>query len=65
MLKEAREDLNKQSRQHEEEILVLNEQLQNKRDLDFIRIKDFAERGGNSGLLHGAPSSFEVSFFLD
>lgn len=64
MLKEARDDLNKQSRQHEEEILVLNEQLNNKRDLDFIRFKDFAERGSNSGQLHGAPSSFEVSCSL-
>ena len=64
MLKEARDDLNKQSRQHEEELLVLNEQLNNKRDLDFIRFKDFAERGSNSGQLHGAPSSFEVSLSL-
>ncbi|CAF3018001.1 unnamed protein product [Rotaria sp. Silwood2] len=61
MLKEARDDLNKQTRQHEEEIQLLNEQLQNKRDLDFIRFKEFVERGGNPALFQGSPSSFEVA----
>jgi hypothetical protein len=60
MLKEAREDLTKQTRQYEEEIHLLNEQLHNKRDLDFARFKDFAERGGNSALFHGPPSTAEV-----
>jgi hypothetical protein len=60
MLKEARDDLNKQTRQHEEEIQLLNEQLQNKRDLDFIRFKEFVERGGNPALFHGTPSTGEV-----
>ncbi|CAF1295830.1 unnamed protein product, partial [Adineta ricciae] len=61
MLKEAREDLNKQVQQHEEEIQVLNEQLQNKRDLDFMRFKDFVERGGNPALFHGPPSTVELA----
>jgi len=60
MLKEARDDLNKQTRQHEEEVQLLNEQLQNKRDLDFIRFKEFVERGGNPALYHGAPTTAEV-----
>ncbi len=60
MLKEARDDFNKQTRQHEEEIQLLNEQLQNKRDLDFVRFKDFVERGGNPALFHGPPSTAEV-----
>jgi len=60
MLKEARDDFNKQTRQHEEEIQLLNEQLQNKRDLDFIRFKDFVERGGNPSHFHGTPSTAEV-----
>jgi len=60
MLKEARDDFNKQTRQHEEEIQLLNEQLQNKRDLDFIRFKDFVERGGNPALFNGPPSKAEV-----
>jgi len=60
MLKEARDDLNKQTRQHEEEVQLLNEQLQNKRDLDFIRFKEFVERGGNPALYHGTPSTAEV-----
>ncbi|CAF3484271.1 unnamed protein product [Rotaria socialis] len=61
MLKEAREDINKQTRQHEDEIQILNEQLQNKRDLDFIRFKEFVDRGGNPANFHGAPSSYEVA----
>ncbi|CAF0721783.1 unnamed protein product [Adineta steineri] len=61
MLKEARDDSNKQIRQHEEEIQLLNEQLQNKRDLDFIRFKDFVERGGNPGFFNGSSSTAEVS----
>lgn len=66
MLKEAREDLNKQTRQHEEELIVLNEQLQNKRDLDFIRLKEFVAQGGNLAHLHGTPSTFEVrSIFIE
>jgi hypothetical protein len=60
MLKEARDDLNKQTRQHEEEIQLLNEQLHNKRDLDFIRFKDFVDRGGNPAHFHGPPSTAEV-----
>lgn len=60
MLKEAREDLNRQTRQHEEEMQLLNEQLQNKRDLDFIRFKEFVERGGNPTNFHGTPSTMEV-----
>ena len=62
MLKEARDDLNRQTRQHEEEMQLLNEQLQNKRDLDFMRFKEFVEKGGNPALFHGAPSSSEVGF---
>lgn len=62
MLKEAREDLNKQLQQHEEEVQLLNEQLQNKRDLDFMRFKDFVEQGGNPALFHGSPSTTEVSY---
>jgi hypothetical protein len=61
MLKESREDLNKQSRQHDEELAILHEQLQHKRDLDFVRFKEFAERGSNSARFHDAPSSIEVS----
>ncbi|CAF3440860.1 unnamed protein product [Rotaria sp. Silwood1] len=61
MLKEARDDLNKQTRQHEEELQLLNEQLQNKRDLDFIRFKEFVERGGNPAHFHGTPTSFELA----
>ena len=60
MLKEARDDLTKQTKQHEEEIHLLNQQLNNKRDLDFIRFKDFVERGGNPGNFHGPPSTAEV-----
>ncbi|CAF0929662.1 unnamed protein product, partial [Rotaria sordida] len=61
MLKEARDDLNTQTRQHEEEIQLLNEQLQNKRDLDFIRFKEFVERGGNPAHFNGVPTSFELA----
>lgn len=61
MLKEARDDLNKQTRQHEEEIQLLNEQLQNKRGLDLIRFKEFVERGGNPANFHGSSSTFEVA----
>lgn len=70
MLKEARDDLNKQTRQHEEEMQLLNAQLQNKRELDFIHFKEFVDRGGNPALFHISGSSFEViklgfqSFFL-
>jgi len=60
MLKEARDDLNKQTRQHEEEIHLLNQQLHNKRDLDFIHFKEFVERGGNPAQFHGTPSTAEV-----
>ena len=60
MLKESREDINKQTRQHDEEIQLLNEQLQNKRDLDFIRFKEFVEKGGNPAYFHGTPSTGEV-----
>ena len=59
-MKEAREDLTNQTRQYEQEILVLNEQLNNKRDFDLIRLKDFAERGGNSGSFNGTASAAEV-----
>lgn len=64
MLKEAREELNKQTRQHEEEMQLLNEQLHNKRDMDFIRFKEYVERGGNPAHFHGPPSSAEVIFIL-
>jgi hypothetical protein len=60
MLKEAREDLSKQARQHDEEIQLLNQQLHNKRDMDFIRFKDFVDRGGNPAHFHGPPSTAEV-----
>lgn len=64
MLKEAREELNKQTRQHEEEIQLINEQLHNKRDMDFIRFKEYVERGGNPAHFHGPPSSAEVNSIL-
>lgn len=64
MLKEAREELNKQTRQHEEEMQLLNEQLHNKRDLDLIRFREFVERGGNPAHFHGPPSSAEVISFI-
>ena len=60
MLNEARDDLNKQMRQYEEEIQILKERLQNKRDLDFTRFKDFVERGGNLAQFQGVTSSYEV-----
>ncbi len=60
MLKEARDDLSKQTRQHEEEIQLLNDQLQNKRDVDFMRFKEFVERGGNPANFHGAPTTADV-----
>ena len=61
MLKEARDELSKQARQHDDEIQLLNDQLNNKRDLDSMRLKDFVDRGGNSARFHGAPSTAEVS----
>ncbi len=60
MLKEAREELNKQTHQHEEQIQLLNEELHNKRDLDYMRFKDFVDRGGNPAHFHGPPSTAEV-----
>lgn len=62
MLREAREDLTKQTQQHDEEIILLNEQLHNKRDHDFIRFKEFVAQGGNPAFFGGAPSAFEVCF---
>ena len=60
MLRDAREDLTKQIQQHDEEMILLNEQLHNKRDHDFIRFKEFVAQGGNPALFAGAPSAFEV-----
>lgn len=62
MLREAREDLTKQARQHDEEVILLNEQLQNKRDFDFIRFKEFVAQGGNPAMFAGTPSTSEVRF---
>lgn len=60
MLKEAREDLNKQTRQHEEEIHLLTQQLDNKRDLDLIRFKEFVQRGGNPAHFNSTPTTAEL-----
>ena len=62
MLREAREDLTKQARQHDEEIILLNQQLQNKRDLDMMRFREFVAQGGNPSLFSGTPSASEVRF---
>ncbi|CAF0798448.1 unnamed protein product [Didymodactylos carnosus] len=61
LLKEAREDLNKQTKHYEEEIQLLNEQLHNKRDIDFLKFKEYVAQGGNPASYRNTPTSHELA----